>query len=530
MDQDQNQSLLFRLPRELRDEIYGYYLREQGGYTFSLSAQKFRRSNGMPIELALGYICKRVAAEIHGYALRENTLRFNSLCQARPTVTKCSTADVFELLLKWRARCCRRMLAHAYWLVTVEAMREVRNRHPGNIAVAQLEQAIIEHGNWDLRRGFFGPVWTLDYHIEEVILHDLIQVIAKHPDFERLTSKEFDPDMDPGPPYTHAYTDSESSSSSSNLSDDDDDDDAIDDDDDASDDDDDDDSSSEIENSVARPPKYTKETQFRIIEWKPAFWWIPEQQDIDEVAKFLPTDREYTLRDAAGKEVKPRYSFSAAAATIRFLERLTPENRMHLRKITIQEDDRSVGLPQTHARGLVPFCIENPHLRIERRVDIWRTDFIPESEAFYTSHMVSVVANWICEAKYLPIMDVPSASFSLILHGPSEVASQQLCDAMIKAAIWHEGSKELARRKGQEWKDTYPLSEDFVDLMKAMVRGDIPARFEADMGEVWDIEEILRNHEGDWPEDARPFFALRRFEEPDGGWEAARAGYFEEVG
>jgi len=260
---DQRQSLLFRLPRELRDEIYGYYLREQNGYIFSLSAQKLRQSNGLPIELALGYTCKRVAAEIHGYAFRENTLRFHILPQTQDTFRKCSTADVFESLLEWRARCCRCMLAHAYWLVTVEAMREVRNRHPGNIAVAQLEQAIIEHGNWKLCRGFIDRMWMLDYYIEEVIIHDLIQTIAKHPDFERLTSKEYDPDMNPGPSYIHAYTDSEYSSSSSDLSDDDYDDDYVD-----------DDSSSEIKTS---PPKYTKETQFRIIEWKPAFWWIPEQ-------------------------------------------------------------------------------------------------------------------------------------------------------------------------------------------------------------------------------------------------------------
>ncbi|KAF7450867.1 hypothetical protein PtrSN002B_010000 [Pyrenophora tritici-repentis] len=121
-------------------------------------------------------------------------------------------------------------------------------------------------------------------------------------------------------------------------------------------------------------------------------------------------------------------------------------------------------------------------------------------------------------------------SFSLVLHGPSKEASQQLCDAMIRVAIWHDGAEELARREGEElqcWRDG--IAEDFVDLMKSMIRGDVPARFGADMGEVWNIEEILRDHQGEWPASVSQVFALSNFEEPDGGWEAARAGYFEEV-
>lgn len=101
---------------------------------------------------------------------------------------------------------------------------------------------------------------------------------------------------------------------------------------------------------------------------------------------------------------------------------------------------------------------------------------------------------------------------------------------MTKAAIWQDGAEELARRNGEKlqwWRSGG--ADDLVDIIKAMVRGDIPARFEADMGEVWDIEEILRNHEDDWPFSVRRIFAFRNFEEPDGGWEAARAGYFEEI-
>jgi hypothetical protein len=115
-------------------------------------------------------------------------------------------------------------------------------------------------------------------------------------------------------------------------------------------------------------------------------------------------------------------------------------------------------------------------------------------------------------------MGMLATSFSLVLHGPSQKASQELCDAVIRAAIWHDGAEELARREGSEFSYLrYGVAEDFVDVIKDMLRGNIPARFDADMGEVWDIEKILREHEGDWPTSINEVFRLADFDEPDGG-------------
>ena len=505
---DQHQSLLFRLPRELRDEIYSYYLREQGGYIFSLSAQKFRQSNGLPIELALGYTCKRVAAEIHGYALRENTLRFHVLPQTQDTFHRCSTAGSFARLLELQHGCLIMMLRQAYWLISPEAIREMGRKYPGNIAVKRLEQKVAEDGNVFLSSGHLLAEWALDSFVEYVMLQDLIKVISTHPDFVHLTSRVYEADVVRGPLYRYPDEDYDFSLDYPDI-------------------DFDDDSS---EDSYDRDsPWYTKETQFQIMNWKPALWWIPDEDDLDAVTKFLTMEPSDPTYDDTGREVRPKYYFSAAAAAIQWLERLTSENRMHLRKLIIQEDYTSINLPQTHARGLVLLCVENPQLQVERRVDIWKTEFIPASEHFNRDvrSIVQGVGHWICETKFLRALGMPPASFSLVLHGPTKEASQQLCDAMIKAAIWQEGVEELARRDGKEFRPWWDaIAEDFVDLTKAMIRGDIPARFEADMGEVWDIEEVLRN----WSDRERNIFALKNFEEPDGGWEAARAGYFEQVG
>ncbi|MCJ1323697.1 hypothetical protein MMC10_000358 [Thelotrema lepadinum] len=76
-----SQSRFLGLPRELRDIIYEYYvLDEGGGYHFDHSSCKFRASNGQPINLALMYTCKSVAADMHGLALRTNSLIFSTMC------------------------------------------------------------------------------------------------------------------------------------------------------------------------------------------------------------------------------------------------------------------------------------------------------------------------------------------------------------------------------------------------------------------------------------------------------------------
>jgi hypothetical protein len=66
------------------------------------------------------------------------------------------------------------------------------------------------------------------------------------------------------------------------------------------------------------------------------------------------------------------YRFSAAAVAIRFL-RQNLKLRTHIRRIVLSEDREAVGFPESHGKWLVPFCLENTRLRIERRVNLWRT-------------------------------------------------------------------------------------------------------------------------------------------------------------
>jgi len=190
---NQYQSLLFRLPRELRDKIYDHYTHEEQGYIYDPSAQKFRLANGEKIDVALVYTCKRAAQEKDGLAFESNTIRFSVLPQIPGTETSSSAAFLYRSLLDGRNTCLRIMLSYAYPLVTREALRELRSRYPGNTAVEELEKTIIREGRAGLKEGRLYHVCRLDYLIKDAILQDLIQIIARHPAFERLVLGEYDP-------------------------------------------------------------------------------------------------------------------------------------------------------------------------------------------------------------------------------------------------------------------------------------------------------------------------------------------------
>jgi len=114
--------------------------------------------------------------------------------------------------------------------------------------------------------------------------------------------------------------------------------------------------------------------------------------------------------------------FSAAAAAAHFLSSLSPTNRQHTRKIVVHEDHFSVARPECHAQGLVPFCQENPALRIERQANLWKTIFMPQlgvnsnppssyplldGTYGYRAHgLITQVATWVSEASSPLILQV----------------------------------------------------------------------------------------------------------------------------
>ena len=71
-------SAFLDVPREVRDIIYQHCVQEKDGYSFDFGSGKLRASR-QPIDLALMYTCKTVAAEIRGLPLGTNTITFSTI-------------------------------------------------------------------------------------------------------------------------------------------------------------------------------------------------------------------------------------------------------------------------------------------------------------------------------------------------------------------------------------------------------------------------------------------------------------------
>jgi hypothetical protein len=78
---------LLDLPRELRDDIYAWYLLADSdrddAYVYNFETNKLRRADKQSIDLGLMYTCKTVAAEMRGMPLRLNTVTFRTIYSDR---------------------------------------------------------------------------------------------------------------------------------------------------------------------------------------------------------------------------------------------------------------------------------------------------------------------------------------------------------------------------------------------------------------------------------------------------------------
>ncbi|CAN9186216.1 unnamed protein product [Alternaria alternata] len=68
---------LLRIPRELRDAIYAYYLSDDG-YYHQPESNTLRHADRSAIDLALTLSCKQVAAEMIALPLKLNAVLRNS--------------------------------------------------------------------------------------------------------------------------------------------------------------------------------------------------------------------------------------------------------------------------------------------------------------------------------------------------------------------------------------------------------------------------------------------------------------------
>jgi hypothetical protein len=99
-----------------------------------------------------------------------------------------------------------------------------------------------------------------------------------------------------------------------------------------------------------------------------------------------------------------------------------------MRTIVLNEDFKAVSRPECHARGLIPFCLENPKLRIERHIGLF-TNLLPVGidQGNYWLDIPAcfeVLIAWIEEALSLSSYGMPTSSFKLVIMGATPQFSE----------------------------------------------------------------------------------------------------------
>jgi hypothetical protein len=76
--------------------------------------------------------------------------------------------------------------------------------------------------------------------------------------------------------------------------------------------------------------------------------------------------------------------------------------------------------PQRYAHGLIPFCRENPDIRIESWIDLWRTVLLGLWKWFKrldsSKDILDSLMGWIDETLLLQGNGMPDNTFSLVFY------------------------------------------------------------------------------------------------------------------
>lgn len=141
-----------------------------------------------------------------------------------------------------------------------------------------------------------------------------------------------------------------------------------------------------------------------------------------------------------------------------------------MRRVILCEDFESVANPQCHGKGLIPYCVENTKLRLERRVSLWQ-NVLPVTEAFrklyieYASaqyppgpwitedklqacDVTRSVGSWIAEAILLPTPGMLEGSYTLILDGSPNLEKSAAVFAIVQQDAAWQAALDISYARG----------------------------------------------------------------------------------
>lgn len=224
----------------------------------------------------------------------------------------------------------------------------------------------------------------------------------------------------------------------------------------------------------------------------------------------------------------------AAAVAIQFFKSISQDTCLGIRNVVLHEDRQSVAHPECHVLGLIPFCLQNPRLHIERRVNVWRVLFTMKRfdareltnvyehterlemlsgqgegdrwssyDGRCTSHIPEVFSRWITEGRALSANGMPAHSFSLVFDGDPAPGQSSAVFEIVKEdaarqvaqAQWYNDPDHSPSPSFQVMKAAgFYVSEVFPRAIDDIVRGTSFISCNFPVGDLFDPERLLERY------------------------------------
>lgn len=277
-------------------------------------------------------------------------------------------------------------------------------------------------------------------------------------------------------------------------------------------------------------------------------WDIPSRSELARVTSHLDVDFVWQIVDQwhykpqhcddpsspydplhKGTRCREKIRFSAAAVSIRFLGRLTLDQRLQIRNVTLHEDFAAAGDPPSHAQGLAPFFGENSRLRVERRVSAVRcisepkrlscdapdmvawwlqeprhpkhADYLTYRNSMPSSHFPRCLAQWLLDALDVPEAGIPAESFTFVLEGGPYI---DFCTDLFQQTVhrdiaWHKAYQaSIQRGLLVRWPllQTGLVVEGFAEAVEHLNNPTSFLRSDFNTGHPWDWEDLVEKETG----------------------------------
>ncbi|KAH7020481.1 hypothetical protein EDB80DRAFT_703059 [Ilyonectria destructans] len=504
------------LPFELQMQIFHDYFKVDGGYAFNGDSEKLTIANGKPIDLALMYTCRSIATQTRGMPLSLNTVHFSTVYRRdwMPLAGCLNFVTILYPLL------VADMVIRLEPFITPDMYSELTTKFPDFVSelrrmseIHQQRMDEVELGEPDtiLANPGEGEAlgWIRDFR------NGSLRTDASCP----LSPGFFGVRANQGTPFYALRLLAEK-----------------------------------------RPAEFAQlvfETFPHWIDTHPAheflelgfnLWDIPSRSELARVTSCLDVDFVWQIVDQwhykpqhcydpsspydplhKGTRCRKKIRFSAAAVSIRFLGRLTLDQRLQIRNVTLHEDFAAAGDPPSHAQGLAPFFRENSRLRVKRRVSAVRciseperlscdapdmvawwlqeprhpkhADYLTYRNSMRSSHFPSRLAQWLLDALDVPEAGIPAESFTFVLEGGPYV---DFCTDLFQQTVhrdvaWHKAYQaSIQRGLLVHWPllQTGLVAEGFAEAIEHLNDPTSFLRSDFNTGHPWDWEDLVEKETG----------------------------------